>query len=103
MLSDLGEDLLVGREPIGLVLGVDDLAVDRDVEDAAVAALQVGCQPELLLDRGLPTGGLGGVVSLEAVGDLDPHRPTSLPMDWNSSSAPNHTRRGRCSNSSPSA
>jgi hypothetical protein len=52
---------------------VDDLAVDGDGEDAVVALLEAGGDPELLLDGGLQTGGLGEVVSLSAVGDQNVH------------------------------
>jgi len=52
---------------------VDDLSVDGDGEDAAVALLEAGGDAELLLDGGLQTGGLGEVVSLSAVGDQNVH------------------------------
>ena len=73
MLSDTGEDLLVRREAVGLVLGVDAGAVEDDVEDAAVPALQASGDAEFLLDGGLQTGGLWVVVSFGAVGDLNVH------------------------------
>jgi hypothetical protein len=75
-LPELREHLLVGREPVRLVLGVDQIAVHGHVEDAAVAALQVSGDAELALDRGLQTGGLGRVVSFQAIRDLDLHRLT---------------------------
>ncbi len=78
MLADPLEDLVVGREAEGLVLRVDELPVEGDVEDAAVPALEVSGQPELLLDGGLQTGGLGVVVSFGAVGDQDLHTLTPL-------------------------
>ena len=71
MLSDAGEDLLVRREAVRLVLRVDASAVQHDVEDAAVPALQTSGNAEFLLDGGLQTGGLWVVVSFGAVGDLD--------------------------------
>ena len=71
---DLLEDLLVRREPVGRLVRVDDPAVDRDLEDAARAFTQAGGDAVLVLDRGLQTGGLGEVVSLPAVQDLDVHR-----------------------------
>ncbi|MEK7709398.1 MAG: hypothetical protein AAB324_01505 [candidate division NC10 bacterium] len=52
---------------------VDDLSVDGDGEDAAVALFEAGGDAELLLDGGLQTGGLGEVVSLSAVGDQNVH------------------------------
>ena len=70
---DLGEDLLVGREPIRLLVGVRERAVDGDFEDAAHTFLQAGVEAVLALDGGLQTGGLGEVVSLAAVRDLDLH------------------------------
>jgi hypothetical protein len=73
MAPDLSEDLLVRGEAVRLVLRVDPLAVERDVEHAAVTALEASGDSELLLDRGLQTGGLGVVVSFGAVGDLDVH------------------------------
>ena len=75
MGPDSGEDLLVGGEAIRLVLRVDALAVERHVEHATVPALEASGDPELLLDRGLQTGGLGVVVSFGAVGDLNVHWP----------------------------
>ena len=74
---DLLEDLLVGREAIVVLVRVDDLAVDEDLEDATHAFLQPGGDTVLVLDGGLQTGGLGQVVSLPAVQDLDVHSSTS--------------------------
>ena len=71
---DLVENFLVGGEAVGDVLVVDELTVDGDLEDAAVARLERGGDAVLVLDRGLQTGGLGQVVSLGAVGDLDVHQ-----------------------------
>jgi hypothetical protein len=73
MSADLGEDLLVGGEAVGPVLRVDQPAVEGDVEHPAVPAGQGRLDAELALDGGLQTGGLGIVVSLHAVGDLDSH------------------------------
>jgi hypothetical protein len=73
MRPNSGEDLLVRGETVGLILRVDALAVERHVEHAAVPALEASGDAELLLDRGLQTGGLGVVVSFGAVGDLDVH------------------------------
>src|SRR5207247_6417737 len=69
-LADLG----VRREAVCRLVGVDDLAVDRDLEDAARAFLESGGEAVLLLDGLLQTGGLRQVVSLAAVLDLDVHR-----------------------------
>ena len=77
---DLREDLLVGRKAIRLLVGVGRLAVDVDFEDPAHAFLQPGGEAVLALDGGLQTGGLGEVVSLPAVEDLDVHG-SSLPPD----------------------
>ena len=58
---------------MGDLVVVHYLAVDGDREDAAVPLFEVGGDPELLLDGGLQTGGLGEVVSLPAVGDQNDH------------------------------
>src|SRR5437879_1484306 len=71
---DLLEDLRVRREAVCRLVGVDDLAVDRDLEDAPRAFLESGGEAVLLLDGLLQTGGLRQVVSLAAVLDLDVHR-----------------------------
>ena len=78
---DLGEDLLVGREAIVVLVRVGGLAVDEDFEDAAHAFLQPSGDAVLVLDGGLQTGGLREVVSLPAVQDLDVHEPTSPGSD----------------------
>jgi hypothetical protein len=44
-----------------------------------VPALEASGDPELFLDGGLQTGGLGVVVSFGAVGDLDVHACSSFP------------------------
>ena len=77
---DLGEDLLVSREAVGVLIRVGELAVDGDLEDTAHTFLQTCGDVVLALDGGLQTGGLGEVVSLPAVQDLDVHR-VSLPPD----------------------
>jgi len=73
-LSDFREDLFVIGEAAGGPVGIGGLAVDGNFKDPAVAFLEVGCDPEFLFDRGLQTGGLGKVVSLSAIHDLDRHR-----------------------------
>src|SRR5919198_2998302 len=70
---DLLEDLRVRREAVRRLVGVHDLAVDRDLEDAAGAFLEPGGEAVLSLDGLLQTGGLRQVVSLAAVLDLDVH------------------------------
>src|SRR5437879_10005385 len=66
--------LPICREAVCRLVGVDDLAVDRDLEDAPRAFLESGGEAVLLLDGLLQTGGLRQVVSLAAVLDLDVHR-----------------------------
>ena len=75
-LSDLLEDLLVGRKAERLVLGIDWLPVEGYVEHTPVTALEISGHPESLLDGGLQTGGLGVVVSFHAVRDPDVHELT---------------------------
>ena len=58
---------------MGLVLGVDELIVHLDVEDPAVALLELRVDAVALLQLGRQTGGSGEVVSLRAVGDADLH------------------------------
>ena len=70
---DLLEDLLVGRKPIRRLVRVDDVVVDRDFKDSGVPFLERRRDAVLVLDGGLQTGGLGQVVSLSAVSDLDVH------------------------------
>ena len=79
-LVDLREDLLVRREAVVVLVGVGGAAVDEHLEDATHAFLQPGGDAVLVLDGGLQTGGLGEVVSLPAVEDLDVHG-SSLPPD----------------------
>jgi len=81
-LLDLREDFLVGREAVVVLVGVGGAAVDEDLEDAADAFLQPGGDAVPVLDGGLQTGGLGEVVSLPAVQDLDVHRSTSSRTGW---------------------
>jgi hypothetical protein len=71
--GQLRQDLVVGREATGFVLGVDALAIDDDIEDAVLAADQARLGARLLPDSGRQTGGPGQVVSTHAVGDLDLH------------------------------
>ena len=70
---DLLEDLLVGREAVGRLIRIDNRAFDEDFEDAARAFFQRGRDSVLRLDGGLQTGGLGEIVSLPAIQNLDVH------------------------------
>ena len=70
---DLGEDLLVLRETVGRLVGVDRGPVDEDLEDPARALDERRGDAVLVLDGGLQTGGLGEVVSLSAVQDPKVH------------------------------
>jgi len=88
---DLLEDLLVRREPERRLVRVDDVVVDRHLEDPAVSFLERRGESVLGLDGGLQTGGLRQVVSLAAVSDLDVH-PSLLPE---SDPHSNMTRDGR--------
>src|SRR5438445_242587 len=72
------EDLLVRRESVCRLVGVDDIIVDRYLEDPAVAFLEDCRDFVFVLDGGLQTGGLRKVVSLPAISDLDVH-PRLLP------------------------
>ena len=73
-LSDFREDLLVVGKAASGPVRIGGLAVDGDFKDSTVAFLEVGGDPEFLFDRGLQTGGLGEVVSLSAIRDLNRHR-----------------------------
>ena len=88
---DLLEDFLVRRKPVRRLVGVDDVVVDRHLEDSAVPFLENRGESVLVFDGGLQTGGLGQVVSLAAVSDLDVH-PSLLPESGPHS---NMTRDGR--------
>ena len=70
---DLVENLLVVWKAMGDLVVVDDLPVDVHREDTAVSFFQAGGDAVFGLDGGLQTGGLGEVVSLAAIGDLDVH------------------------------
>ena len=72
-LVDLGEDLLVLGEAIRVLVGVGETIVDRHLVDAADTFLEARGDSVPVLDGGLQTGGLGQVVSLAAVKDLDVH------------------------------
>src|SRR5207237_4119887 len=68
---DLLEDFLVRRKPVCRLVRVDDIVVDRHFEDPAVPFLENRGESVLGLDGGLQTGGLGQVVSVSALLDLD--------------------------------
>src|SRR5579871_1202003 len=70
-LLERSQDLVLLGESSGLVLREDHLPVDDDVEDAVLPLDQLRIDPRSLLDRGRQTGGLGRVVSNDAVRDLD--------------------------------
>jgi len=70
---DLLEDFIIRRKPVCRLVRVDDVVVDRHFEDPAVPFLENRGESVLGLDGGLQTGGLGQVVSLSAVSDLDVH------------------------------
>jgi len=68
------------RQHVGLrgkaavaVLGEEQLAVERDVENPAAALDELRLDAERLLDRGRQTGSPGQVVSGAAVGNGDVH------------------------------
>jgi hypothetical protein len=66
-------DFVGAGKRVGLVLGVHQLVIDLDVEDALVALLDFGVDAVALLELGRQTGGRREVVSLGAVGDPDLH------------------------------
>ena len=70
---DLLENFLVRRKPVRRLVRVDDVVVDRHLEDPAMPFLENRGKSVLGLDGGLQTGGLWEVVSLPAVSDLDVH------------------------------
>jgi hypothetical protein len=59
------------REPARDVLGVDQLAVEPDIEDTAATLDELGLDAEALLDLRRQTGGAGAEVSGDAVFDRD--------------------------------
>ena len=72
-----GNDLRMLGKPVRLVLREDLLPVGGDVEHTAVAGDDLGLQRELTLNRSRQTGGVGAVVSTDAIGDGDVH---TVPM-----------------------
>jgi len=59
------------------VLGVDELAVDGDVKDAAAALDEFRFNTQFSGQRGLQPGGARKIVSTDAVRDGDVHRTSS--------------------------
>jgi GNAT superfamily N-acetyltransferase len=68
---------MIGK-PMRLVLRENLLPVYGNVECAAVARDDHGVQPELTLNRGRQTGGLGTIVSTNAIRDGDVHTVTMI-------------------------
>ena len=64
----MSQDFLVLREASGVVLRVNRRPIDDHVEDAFVTFRQRRLDADRGLDGGRQTGGLGGVVSLRALG-----------------------------------
>jgi hypothetical protein len=75
--ADLCEDFVGIGESSGLVLRVDELAVRDHVEDAVVAFDELGLDASVVLDSGRQPGGLGEIVSANAVRDGNLHSETS--------------------------
>ena len=71
--GDLVEDLVVLGEAAGVVLGIDEFTVHLDVKDALAAFDELGFDVPSLPDCRRQTGGVGEVVSNDAVGDRDLH------------------------------
>jgi hypothetical protein len=69
--GELRGDLAGLRETAGLLLGEQELVVDRDLEDSAAAFEELGPEAELRLDLVRQTGGTRVVVSDGAVLDGD--------------------------------
>jgi len=61
-----------------LVLREDLVAIDDDVEDAAVAWDDLAVNSQLALDRRRQTGGVWPVVSTDAIGNGDVHTVTKI-------------------------
>src|SRR5688572_16593943 len=74
----VGNDLRMLGKPVRPVFREDLLPAGSDVEDAAVARDELGVQPELTLNRSRQTGGVGAVVSTDAIRDGDVHTVTMI-------------------------
>ena len=75
------DDLCIGRKPSRRFLGEDDFTVGAHVEDAAASWKHLGRDAELLPKRSLQPGGLGQVVSTDAVFDGEMHKRPGLIFD----------------------
>jgi len=73
-LGDLLNDLLVLREPAGLVLAPDPRPVHVNVKHSASPGDQLRFSGKLFLNRLRQTGGSGQVVSVDAILDANIHR-----------------------------
>ena len=71
-LLDRGFDLTGLGEAAEALLREERLAVERDLEDAAMAFDQLGGEAQLLFDLLRQPGGAGEIASSSAVLDLDP-------------------------------
>ena len=71
--AEQGEDLAVVGESPQSLLGEQQVAVDGDLEHAAMTGGQLAVDTQCFVQLGRQTGGPGFVVSLGAVLDLDPH------------------------------
>ncbi|GEM_PF-2481179 len=69
----LAEDFVVLGELAGLMLRVDESAIDLHIENPAAAFDEFGINPGSCFDCVRQTGGFGRVVSLNAVGNADLH------------------------------
>ena len=70
---ELRQYLIVLREAAGLELAVNHFAVDCYIKNTAPPFDQLTIDAVFCLDAGRQTGGLGQVVSLDAVLDADFH------------------------------
>jgi hypothetical protein len=68
-----GDDLAGFRKAVRLVLRKDPVAVDDNVEDAALARQNFRVDAQLPFDRGCQTGSLGTIVSTNAILNGDVH------------------------------
>jgi hypothetical protein len=77
-LAQRAQDFIAARVAAGALLGEYELAVRRDVEDAARSPDELGLDPERLPDLGRQTDGARQVVSGNAVGDGDLHAERTI-------------------------
>lgn len=69
---------MIGGKSTSFFLAVDQFTFELDVEDAAAALNHFGVYIKFFLDRVRQTGGLRGIISLNAVFDGNMHRWFSL-------------------------